>query len=409
MVRVRKSPNMMSTTGRRPVMAAPTPTPVNPASEMGVSTTRSAPNSSTRPERTLKGVPASATSSPKMQTRLSRRISSASASRTACANVSSRSGIDVLFHLIDAGIRRRDSELHRGCHLGAGFGGDLFERGGIGVSLRQQPVGVQFDGVAVRLPVLLFLLRAIVFAIDVADVMAAVAVGVGLQEGGTSAATGALHEATRDIVDGAYILAVDLRGFESEGRGATKDCSGGGLAEVCVLVIHIVFADVDHRQFPELRKVHDFVERALAEGAFAEETDCDASVAEALRGKRRAGRDAYAAADDCICAKIAGGWIGDVHRSAFTAAVAGFLAEEFGEHAVGGRALRQAVPVAAMRAGDVVVDVQRFADADRDGFLSAIKMSKSRHQRARVEFVHLLFEVTDAHHLAVGAQPLVFS
>src|SRR3984893_3486461 len=120
MVKVRKSPNMISTTGRSPVIAAPTPTPVNPASEIGVSITRSAPNSSTSPESTLNGVPASATSSPKMQTRESRRISSARASRTDCANVNSRweaSGIDVLLNLLYAGIRSSDGKLDRGFHF----------------------------------------------------------------------------------------------------------------------------------------------------------------------------------------------------------------------------------------------------------------------------------------------------
>src|SRR5580700_5380202 len=182
MVRVMKSPNMMSTTGRRPVIAAPTATPVNPASEIGVSTTRPAPNSSTNPDRTLNGVPASATSSPKMQTWESRRISSASASRTACANVSSRSGIDVLLHLVDAGIRRRNGEFHRGFHLIARFGGDLIELGGVRVPLGQQAVGEKFDGIAFGLPVLLFLLRAVVFAVDVADVMPTVTIGIGLQK-----------------------------------------------------------------------------------------------------------------------------------------------------------------------------------------------------------------------------------
>src|SRR5579859_3723428 len=182
MVRVRKSPNIMSTTGRRPVMAAPTPTPVNPASEMGVSTTRLAPNSSTSPERTLNGVPASATSSPKMQTVESRRISSARASRTACANVSSRSGIDVLLHLIGARIGSFDCKLYRRCHFGARFDSDAIECGRISVLVRSQPVGMQVDGIALGLPVLLFLLGAVILAIDVADMMAAVAVGVGLQE-----------------------------------------------------------------------------------------------------------------------------------------------------------------------------------------------------------------------------------
>src|SRR6201988_2280874 len=176
MVKVRKSPNMMSTTGRRPVIAAPTPMPVKPASEMGVSSTRSAPNSSTNPERTLKGVPASATSSPKIHTRESRRISSASASRTACAKVSSRSGINVLLHLIDAGIRGRDGEFHRAFHLGPRFGSDSIKRGRVRMLLCLQPGRMQLDRIPLGLPEMLFLLGAVVLAIDVADVMTAVAV-----------------------------------------------------------------------------------------------------------------------------------------------------------------------------------------------------------------------------------------
>src|SRR5208282_2583941 len=182
MVRVMKSPNMMSTTGRMPVIAAPTATPVKPASEIGVSTIRPAPNSSTSPERTLNGVPASATSSPKMHTRESRRISWASASLTACAKVSSRSGIDVLIDLFDAGIRRRDGELYRRLHLRVRVRRNLFQRAGIGMALSNQPMRVQFDGVALVLPLLFFLLRAVILAIDVPDVMTTVAIGIALQK-----------------------------------------------------------------------------------------------------------------------------------------------------------------------------------------------------------------------------------
>src|SRR5438270_10068699 len=85
MTSVRKSPNMMSTTGRSPVIAAPIPRPVMPGSEIGESSTRSVPNSSTRPASTLKGVPASATSSPITKTASSRRSSSVRASLIACA------------------------------------------------------------------------------------------------------------------------------------------------------------------------------------------------------------------------------------------------------------------------------------------------------------------------------------
>ncbi len=90
---------MISITGRSPVIAAPTPTPVNPGSDIGVSMMRDFPNSSTIPESTLNGVPASATSSPITNTVGSRRISSDNASRTASAMVNSRtatSGINIL-------------------------------------------------------------------------------------------------------------------------------------------------------------------------------------------------------------------------------------------------------------------------------------------------------------------------
>src|SRR5262249_52356518 len=102
-----KSPNMMSTTGRIPVIAAPTASPVKPASEIGVSSTRSGPNSSTSPFRTLKVVPASAMSSPRMKTVGSRRSSSASASLIASPKVSSRSDVDMFTHL----FRRRERRV----------------------------------------------------------------------------------------------------------------------------------------------------------------------------------------------------------------------------------------------------------------------------------------------------------
>src|SRR5437899_5827769 len=300
MVSVRKSPNMMSTTGRRPVIAAPTPIPVKPASEIGVSSTRSAPNSSTSPESTLNGVPASATSSPKMHTLESRRISSASASRTAWANVNSRSGIDVLVHLIDAGIRRGYSELDGGFHLSARFRRDLLESGSVGVPLFDQPLTLQLDRISIRFPALLFGFGAVIFAIDIANVVPAVAIRVRLEKGRPFSRARSLHEARSDLVYGAHILAVDDRSLNAECRRATKDRSRGGLGVMRVLVIEIVFANVDDGQLPELRQVHDFIERSLAERAFTEEAHCNAPVAQPLSSESRAGSDSHAAADNRV-------------------------------------------------------------------------------------------------------------
>src|SRR5438105_3427256 len=172
MVKVMKSPNMMSTTGRKPVIAAPTASPVKPASEIGVSRTRSLPNSSTRPESTLNGVPASATSSPMMQTLASRRISSASASRIACAKVSSRSaisGIDVLLYFVDIRVGCCDGEIHGLFHFRFQLVMPVIEREGVGKFLSYQPIAQIEDGVALSPPGLLFLFRSVVFAVDIAD------------------------------------------------------------------------------------------------------------------------------------------------------------------------------------------------------------------------------------------------
>src|ERR1700730_15270637 len=197
MVKVTKSPNMMSTTGRIPVIAAPTASPVKPASEIGVSSTRSLPNSSSSPERTLKGVPASATSSPRMQTVGSRRISSASASRIACANVSSRSpfsGIHVLCHFIDGRIRRRHGEVDRLLHLGLKLSLHSIKRRRIGKPLLNQPLPEIRDRIPLRLPKLFFLLGTVIFAIDVAYVMSVITIGIAEQERRTVPPAGSMHQ-----------------------------------------------------------------------------------------------------------------------------------------------------------------------------------------------------------------------
>ena len=75
--------NMISATGRFPTMASPTPMPTKPASEMGVSSTRSGPNFACSPLVTLNTPPYSPMSSPRSRMFGSRVISSVSASRSA--------------------------------------------------------------------------------------------------------------------------------------------------------------------------------------------------------------------------------------------------------------------------------------------------------------------------------------
>ena len=78
-----KSANWNSTTGRRPISAAPQASPVKPDSAMGVSTTRRGLKRSSRPLVTLNAPPNWPTSSPIRNTSGSASISLARASAMA--------------------------------------------------------------------------------------------------------------------------------------------------------------------------------------------------------------------------------------------------------------------------------------------------------------------------------------
>src|SRR6266851_202662 len=206
----------------------------------------------------------------------------------------------------------------------------------------------------------------------------------------------------------AHLLSVHSRGFDTECRSPAENSARRGLLIVRVLVVLIVFADVNHGQLPQLRQVHYFVERSLPESPFSEEADCHPVRTESFCGESGAGGDADAATNNCVCAKITGCGIGDVHRSAFAAAVACFFSKQFGEHAVRRCAFGEAVSVAAMGAGDVVVDAQSFTNSYCHSFFAAIEVRESRHEGASVDLIHLLFKQPDAHHLAIGMKPLFF-
>src|SRR6266566_7467191 len=220
---------MMSTTGRSPVIAAPTPIPVNPASEIGVSSTRSRPNSSTNPDRTLNGVPASATSSPKMHTRLSRRISSARASRTACAKVNSRaatSGIHVLVRLFRLGVRRSNRKLNCRLHIRSHVLADVFECHRVRHFLLAHPLRRVLDRVAFRLPLLLFLFRPVILAVDVAYMVPVIAIGVANQKRRPLALAPAFYKPSCRGVNRAHILPIHAFRLHTERGAARKHVPG---------------------------------------------------------------------------------------------------------------------------------------------------------------------------------------
>src|SRR3981081_202463 len=258
MIRPRKSPNMMSTTGLIPVIAAPTARPVKPASEIGVSITRSVPNSSTRPDSTLNGVPASATSSPMMKTVGSRRISSASASRTAWPNgswraaaVSGALSVDILGHLFGSGVWRLEGEGDGGADLRLDLFIDLVEPARGRQTLRRDPFGRDHQRIAGLAPPLLLFFGAVVGPVDVPHVVAVKAIGVAVEEGRPFARARTGDRLLRGLVHLPRVLPVHVENGDAERQGPGRNLTRDGLARRGVLVVQVVLADVDHRQVPQ--------------------------------------------------------------------------------------------------------------------------------------------------------------
>src|ERR1700733_2126272 len=161
---------------------------------------------------------------------------------------------------------------------------------------------------------MLFLFGAVVFAIDVTDVMSAVAVGVALKKRGAFTRSCALYKSHCNFIHRTHILTIDACSLNSKSRSAAENRSGSRFLEVSVLVVLIVLANVNHGQLPQLRQIHNLVERSLSERAFAEEANRDTISPESLGCKSRTGSDAHASANNCVRAQVTRGGIGNVHR-----------------------------------------------------------------------------------------------
>src|SRR3981081_2321432 len=61
----------------------------------------------------------------------------------------------------------------------------------------------------------------------------------------------------------------------------------------------------------------------------------------------------------------------------------------------------------AVRARNVIVPAQRFANSHGHRFFTDVKVRQPRHQRPRIQFVHLLFELPDHHHPPVHPHPVL--
>src|SRR6185369_4214984 len=228
-VTAKKSLNISSATGRRPVIAAPIAAPTIACSLIGVSTTRRGPNWSISPSVSLKTPPAAPTSSPISTTVSSRAISWAMPRATAWRYVVSGTigppgGATVGPHLgLDDG-RGRLRAGPREClglgDLGSRLVVDRVQRGFVDATCNE-PRALGGDGVA-GLPRLDLLVRPVLAGIGAG--VAAVAVGDGLDERRALAGPGPRDHPPRPLVDRLDVVAVDddrlkpVRGGAVRGR-----------------------------------------------------------------------------------------------------------------------------------------------------------------------------------------------
>ena len=96
-----------------------------------------------------------------------------------------------------------------------------------------------------------------------------------------------------------------------------------------------------------------------------------------------------------------------MHGAALAFAITCFFAEQLGKHPVDTGALSQAVAVTAVGAGDIVIRLQRFAHAYRNGLFSAVQVSQAGHAGSLIQIVDGIFETANFQHLLVHMQPLL--
>src|SRR5947209_17064429 len=153
------------------------------------------------------------------------------------------------------------------------------------------------------------------------------AVRIAKQEGWSLTPAGALDHAQRRVIDCANILAIYRLGQDTKGFGPGAHLTGGSLRIVGVLVIMVVFAHVDDREFPQRGHIHHFVQHALAKRAITKEADRHLVAAAHLARHSSSGSKARASPDDGIRAEVTGVLVSDMHGAALAVAIASFLAQ----------------------------------------------------------------------------------
>src|SRR5262249_1259005 len=272
-------------------------------------------------------------------------------------------------------------------------------------ALGQQCLAESKDWTA-RLP-LLDLLAGAVGEIAHALGMSPRAVSPALQQCRAATAAGATDGVAGRLVDRQDVVAINLDAGHTVGRPARGDI---GIARR-VLKRHlrrelIVLANEQDRQLPDGRQVDPLVERAIVDRPVAEEGDTNAITLQQLETVSGARCLEDARADDPAGAHQPDFRREQVHAAAAALRAAGSAAEQLGEQLARRDALRQGVPVPAVRAEHDIAAVEVSTDAGGNGLLADVRMTGAVDQSALMRPRQLLLAATDEEHLSIQGEEL---
>ena len=120
-----------------------------------------------------------------------------------------------------------------------------------------------------------------------------------------------------------------------------------------------------------------------------------------LDGQAAASGDGDAAAHDGVGAQVALGEVRDVHGAAAALAVAGGLAHQLRQRPVQLRPLSDAVAVAPVGGGDVVLIRQLGADGGGDGLFAGVQVDGAAQFVFREQCPRRLLKIPDLVHLVI--------
>src|SRR6185437_2065326 len=166
--------------------------------------------------------------------------------------------------------------------------------------------------------------------------VAAIAVGLHLEDVGPFAAPHMFHRIFDRLLHRDDVHAIDLVARNVEGRAAADEIMRGGTArDRGPHAVAVVLDDVEHRQLPQRRHVEALIDLALVHRAVAQEGDADLAVVAIPVREAHAGADRHLRADDAVAAEEVLLAAEHVHRAAFPAGIAAAPPGEFGHDALG--------------------------------------------------------------------------